>query len=156
MEGLKPNTEYSFSLAAISNKGIGAFTNELVQRTSQASMSEPAANGLYFVKPFFPTQTPPAARSALSQPPERLQPSLHRSICLLYQPSPLSSILTVPFLLPSASGSLTQPQQTCRMESALRLTLSLFLFSTIPPVSLLNECLISLRGHLCYLSVNSQ
>lgn len=54
MEGLKPNTEYSFSLAAISNKGIGAFTNELVQRTSQASMSEPAANGLYFVKPFSP------------------------------------------------------------------------------------------------------
>lgn len=52
MEGLKPNTEYSFSLAAISNKGIGAFTNELVQRTSQASMSQTAANGLYFVKPF--------------------------------------------------------------------------------------------------------
>lgn len=40
MERLKPNTEYSFSLAAISNKGIGAFTNELVQRTSQASMSK--------------------------------------------------------------------------------------------------------------------
>ena len=38
VERLKPNTEYSFSLAAISNKGIGAFTNELVQRTSQASM----------------------------------------------------------------------------------------------------------------------
>uniref|UniRef100_A0A8C4I6X6 protein-tyrosine-phosphatase n=1 Tax=Dicentrarchus labrax TaxID=13489 RepID=A0A8C4I6X6_DICLA len=35
VEGLKANTEYSFSLAAISNKGIGAFTNELVQRTSQ-------------------------------------------------------------------------------------------------------------------------
>lgn len=40
MEGLKANTEYSFSLAAISNKGIGAFTNELVQRTSQASTSQ--------------------------------------------------------------------------------------------------------------------
>uniref|UniRef100_A0AAY5KT59 protein-tyrosine-phosphatase n=1 Tax=Esox lucius TaxID=8010 RepID=A0AAY5KT59_ESOLU len=38
VEGLRANTEYSFSLAAISNKGIGAFTNELVQRTSQASM----------------------------------------------------------------------------------------------------------------------
>lgn len=37
MEGLRANTEYSFSLAAISNKGIGAFTNELVQRTAQAS-----------------------------------------------------------------------------------------------------------------------
>uniref|UniRef100_A0A7N8WJE9 protein-tyrosine-phosphatase n=1 Tax=Mastacembelus armatus TaxID=205130 RepID=A0A7N8WJE9_9TELE len=37
VEGLKANTEYSFSLAAISNKGIGAFTNELVQRTSQPS-----------------------------------------------------------------------------------------------------------------------
>uniref|UniRef100_A0A665WXK0 protein-tyrosine-phosphatase n=1 Tax=Echeneis naucrates TaxID=173247 RepID=A0A665WXK0_ECHNA len=36
VEGLKANTEYSFSLAAISNKGIGAFTNELVQRTSQS------------------------------------------------------------------------------------------------------------------------
>uniref|UniRef100_A0A665WZA3 protein-tyrosine-phosphatase n=1 Tax=Echeneis naucrates TaxID=173247 RepID=A0A665WZA3_ECHNA len=41
VEGLKANTEYSFSLAAISNKGIGAFTNELVQRTSQAK--SPAA-----------------------------------------------------------------------------------------------------------------
>ncbi|XP_060900420.1 receptor-type tyrosine-protein phosphatase S-like isoform X3 [Labrus mixtus] len=39
LEGLKANTEYSFSLAAISNKGIGAFTNELVQRTSQAKPS---------------------------------------------------------------------------------------------------------------------
>ncbi|XP_035861420.1 receptor-type tyrosine-protein phosphatase S-like isoform X1 [Sander lucioperca] len=39
VEGLKANTEYSFSLAAISNKGIGAFTNELVQRTSQAKPS---------------------------------------------------------------------------------------------------------------------
>ncbi|XP_060900421.1 receptor-type tyrosine-protein phosphatase S-like isoform X4 [Labrus mixtus] len=38
LEGLKANTEYSFSLAAISNKGIGAFTNELVQRTSQANV----------------------------------------------------------------------------------------------------------------------
>uniref|UniRef100_A0A8D3DCQ2 protein-tyrosine-phosphatase n=1 Tax=Scophthalmus maximus TaxID=52904 RepID=A0A8D3DCQ2_SCOMX len=37
VEGLKANTEYSFSLAAISSKGIGAFTNELVQRTSQPS-----------------------------------------------------------------------------------------------------------------------
>uniref|UniRef100_A0A4W5PKZ5 protein-tyrosine-phosphatase n=1 Tax=Hucho hucho TaxID=62062 RepID=A0A4W5PKZ5_9TELE len=39
VEGLRANTEYSFSLAAISNKGIGAFTNELVQRTSQAKPS---------------------------------------------------------------------------------------------------------------------
>ncbi|XP_071232918.1 receptor-type tyrosine-protein phosphatase S-like isoform X1 [Salvelinus alpinus] len=38
VEGLRANTEYSFSLAAISNKGIGAFTNELVQRTSQANV----------------------------------------------------------------------------------------------------------------------
>ncbi|KAM4556550.1 receptor-type tyrosine-protein phosphatase S isoform 2-T2 [Fundulus diaphanus] len=38
VEGLKANTEYSFSLAAISNKGIGAFTNEVVQRTSQANV----------------------------------------------------------------------------------------------------------------------
>ncbi|XP_031711078.1 receptor-type tyrosine-protein phosphatase S isoform X4 [Anarrhichthys ocellatus] len=38
VERLKANTEYSFSLAAISNKGIGAFTNELVQRTSQANV----------------------------------------------------------------------------------------------------------------------
>uniref|UniRef100_A0A671YY85 protein-tyrosine-phosphatase n=1 Tax=Sparus aurata TaxID=8175 RepID=A0A671YY85_SPAAU len=41
VEGLKANTEYSFSLAAISSKGIGAFTNELVQRTSQAKPSAP-------------------------------------------------------------------------------------------------------------------
>ncbi|CAB1452691.1 unnamed protein product, partial [Pleuronectes platessa] len=39
VEGLKANTEYSFSLAAISSKGIGAFTNELMQRTSQAKRS---------------------------------------------------------------------------------------------------------------------
>ncbi|XP_029561451.1 receptor-type tyrosine-protein phosphatase S isoform X4 [Salmo trutta] len=38
VEGLRANTEYSFSLAAISNKGIGAFTNELVQRTAQANV----------------------------------------------------------------------------------------------------------------------
>nr|XP_043879824.1 receptor-type tyrosine-protein phosphatase S-like isoform X1 [Solea senegalensis] len=38
VEGLKANTEYSFSLAAISSKGIGAFTNELVHRTSQANV----------------------------------------------------------------------------------------------------------------------
>ncbi|KAI4895204.1 hypothetical protein NFI96_004637 [Prochilodus magdalenae] len=39
VEGLRANTEYSFSLAAISSKGIGAFTNEMTQRTAQASMS---------------------------------------------------------------------------------------------------------------------
>uniref|UniRef100_A0A8C5I1N6 protein-tyrosine-phosphatase n=1 Tax=Gouania willdenowi TaxID=441366 RepID=A0A8C5I1N6_GOUWI len=44
VEGLKANTEYSFSLAAISNKGIGAFTNELVQRTSQASQKVSAGS----------------------------------------------------------------------------------------------------------------
>uniref|UniRef100_A0A1A7WDV9 protein-tyrosine-phosphatase n=1 Tax=Iconisemion striatum TaxID=60296 RepID=A0A1A7WDV9_9TELE len=38
VEGLKANTEYSFSLAAKSSKGIGAFTNELVQRTLQANV----------------------------------------------------------------------------------------------------------------------
>ncbi|XP_055084726.1 receptor-type tyrosine-protein phosphatase S-like isoform X7 [Periophthalmus magnuspinnatus] len=39
--GLQADTEYSFSLAATSNKGLGAFTNELVQRTSQAKPSAP-------------------------------------------------------------------------------------------------------------------
>ncbi|XP_052332407.1 receptor-type tyrosine-protein phosphatase S-like isoform X1 [Oncorhynchus keta] len=38
VEGLRANTEYALSLAAISNKGIGAFTNELVQRTAQANV----------------------------------------------------------------------------------------------------------------------
>uniref|UniRef100_A0A673AFV3 protein-tyrosine-phosphatase n=1 Tax=Sphaeramia orbicularis TaxID=375764 RepID=A0A673AFV3_9TELE len=38
--GLQADTDYSFSLAATSNKGLGAFTNELVQRTSQASTSQ--------------------------------------------------------------------------------------------------------------------
>nr|XP_055073668.1 receptor-type tyrosine-protein phosphatase S isoform X10 [Misgurnus anguillicaudatus] len=38
VEGLRANTEYSFSLAAVSNKGIGAFTNEISQRTSQANV----------------------------------------------------------------------------------------------------------------------
>uniref|UniRef100_A0A1A8ANB6 protein-tyrosine-phosphatase n=1 Tax=Nothobranchius furzeri TaxID=105023 RepID=A0A1A8ANB6_NOTFU len=38
VEGLKANTEYSFSLAAKSSKGIGTFTNELVQRTLQANV----------------------------------------------------------------------------------------------------------------------
>ncbi|XP_047662175.1 receptor-type tyrosine-protein phosphatase S isoform X8 [Tachysurus fulvidraco] len=36
VEGLRANTEYTFSLAAISSKGIGAFTNEIFQRTAQA------------------------------------------------------------------------------------------------------------------------
>lgn len=40
VEGLRANTEYTFSLAAVSNKGIGAFTNEINQRTAQASMCE--------------------------------------------------------------------------------------------------------------------
>uniref|UniRef100_A0A8B9LEW0 protein-tyrosine-phosphatase n=1 Tax=Astyanax mexicanus TaxID=7994 RepID=A0A8B9LEW0_ASTMX len=37
VEGLRANTEYFFSLAAVSNKGIGAFTNEISQKTSQPS-----------------------------------------------------------------------------------------------------------------------
>ncbi|XP_028856335.1 receptor-type tyrosine-protein phosphatase S isoform X7 [Denticeps clupeoides] len=41
VEGLKPNTEYFFSLAAISNKGIGAFTNEISQKSAQAKPSAP-------------------------------------------------------------------------------------------------------------------
>ncbi|XP_072294800.1 receptor-type tyrosine-protein phosphatase S isoform X10 [Eucyclogobius newberryi] len=38
VEGLRPNSEYHFSLAAISNKGIGAFTNDITQRTLQANV----------------------------------------------------------------------------------------------------------------------
>ncbi|XP_064195155.1 receptor-type tyrosine-protein phosphatase S-like isoform X11 [Anguilla rostrata] len=38
VEGLRANTEYSFSLAAVSNRGIGAFTSEVVQKTSQANV----------------------------------------------------------------------------------------------------------------------
>lgn len=38
VEGLRPNIEYRFSLAAVSNKGIGAFTNEISEKTLQASM----------------------------------------------------------------------------------------------------------------------
>ncbi|TSK53735.1 Receptor-type tyrosine-protein phosphatase S [Bagarius yarrelli] len=41
VEGLRANTEYFFTLAAISNKGIGAFTNEISQKTSQAKPSAP-------------------------------------------------------------------------------------------------------------------
>uniref|UniRef100_A0A8B9LGC9 protein-tyrosine-phosphatase n=1 Tax=Astyanax mexicanus TaxID=7994 RepID=A0A8B9LGC9_ASTMX len=41
VEGLRANTEYFFSLAAVSNKGIGAFTNEISQKTSQAKPSAP-------------------------------------------------------------------------------------------------------------------
>ncbi|MBN3296456.1 PTPRS phosphatase, partial [Amia calva] len=36
VENLRANTEYFFSIAAISEKGIGAFTNEIAQKTSQA------------------------------------------------------------------------------------------------------------------------
>uniref|UniRef100_A0A8C2GG64 protein-tyrosine-phosphatase n=1 Tax=Cyprinus carpio TaxID=7962 RepID=A0A8C2GG64_CYPCA len=36
VEGLRANTDYTFSLAAVSNKGIGAFTNEINQRTAQS------------------------------------------------------------------------------------------------------------------------
>ncbi|XP_069377940.1 receptor-type tyrosine-protein phosphatase S isoform X9 [Paralichthys olivaceus] len=38
VEGLRPNTDYHFSLAAISNKGIGAFTNDISQKTLQANV----------------------------------------------------------------------------------------------------------------------
>ncbi|XP_047442716.1 receptor-type tyrosine-protein phosphatase S isoform X13 [Mugil cephalus] len=38
VEGLSPNTEYHFSLAAVSNKGIGAFTNDISQKTLQANV----------------------------------------------------------------------------------------------------------------------
>uniref|UniRef100_A0A3P8YD34 protein-tyrosine-phosphatase n=1 Tax=Esox lucius TaxID=8010 RepID=A0A3P8YD34_ESOLU len=41
VEGLRANTEYHFSLAAISNKGIGAFTNDISQKTLQAKPSAP-------------------------------------------------------------------------------------------------------------------
>ncbi|XP_032428130.1 receptor-type tyrosine-protein phosphatase S isoform X4 [Xiphophorus hellerii] len=41
VESLRPNTKYRFSLAAISNKGIGAFTNEISERTLQAKPSAP-------------------------------------------------------------------------------------------------------------------
>uniref|UniRef100_A0A665WYY6 protein-tyrosine-phosphatase n=1 Tax=Echeneis naucrates TaxID=173247 RepID=A0A665WYY6_ECHNA len=41
VEGLRPNTEYRFSLAAISIKGIGAFTNDVSQKTLQAKPSAP-------------------------------------------------------------------------------------------------------------------
>uniref|UniRef100_A0A673CFU5 protein-tyrosine-phosphatase n=1 Tax=Sphaeramia orbicularis TaxID=375764 RepID=A0A673CFU5_9TELE len=41
VEGLRPNTDYHFSLAAISNKGIGAFTNDISQKTLQAKPSAP-------------------------------------------------------------------------------------------------------------------
>uniref|UniRef100_A0A8C9WUI8 protein-tyrosine-phosphatase n=1 Tax=Sander lucioperca TaxID=283035 RepID=A0A8C9WUI8_SANLU len=37
VENLRPNTEYHLSLAAISNKGIGAFTNDISQKTLQPS-----------------------------------------------------------------------------------------------------------------------
>ncbi|XP_066511321.1 receptor-type tyrosine-protein phosphatase S-like isoform X2 [Hoplias malabaricus] len=38
VEGLQPNTEYILSLAAISSKGIGAFTNEITRSTLQANV----------------------------------------------------------------------------------------------------------------------
>ncbi|XP_054874736.1 receptor-type tyrosine-protein phosphatase S isoform X7 [Amphiprion ocellaris] len=38
LEGLRPNTDYHFSLAAISNKGIGAFTNDISHKTLQANV----------------------------------------------------------------------------------------------------------------------
>ncbi|XP_028833164.1 receptor-type tyrosine-protein phosphatase S isoform X3 [Denticeps clupeoides] len=41
VDGLRANTEYTFSLAAKSNKGIGAYTNEISQRTAQAKPSTP-------------------------------------------------------------------------------------------------------------------
>ncbi|KAJ3600065.1 hypothetical protein NHX12_034017, partial [Muraenolepis orangiensis] len=38
VDGLRPNTEYVFTLAAISNKGLGAFTNDISQKTLQAKI----------------------------------------------------------------------------------------------------------------------
>ncbi|CAL8309799.1 unnamed protein product [Lota lota] len=41
VDGLRPNTEYVFALAAISNRGLGAFTNDISQKTLQAKPSAP-------------------------------------------------------------------------------------------------------------------
>ncbi|XP_076847753.1 LOW QUALITY PROTEIN: receptor-type tyrosine-protein phosphatase S [Brachyhypopomus gauderio] len=41
VEGLRANTEYHFSLAAVSKKGPGAFTNEISQKTSQQNPPPP-------------------------------------------------------------------------------------------------------------------
>ncbi|CAL8272483.1 unnamed protein product, partial [Arctogadus glacialis] len=41
VDGLRPNTEYLLSLAAVSNKGLGAFTNDITQKTLQAKPSAP-------------------------------------------------------------------------------------------------------------------
>ncbi|XP_031715592.1 receptor-type tyrosine-protein phosphatase S isoform X4 [Anarrhichthys ocellatus] len=41
VENLRPHTKYHFSLAAISIKGIGAFTNDISQKTLQAKPSAP-------------------------------------------------------------------------------------------------------------------
>lgn len=132
MEGLKANTEYSFSLAAISNKGIGAFTNELVQRTSQASTSQfdwghihrshniqlcytcyVIISQTHFMPMFCPLHTDSLRYIVLVKPGNHL--CLSSSI-LFINPSvqpPLPSIylrLTVPFLLAPASRFLTQPK----------------------------------------------
>lgn len=99
VEGLKPNTEYSFSLAAISTKGIGAFTNELVQRTSQASMSQTWLMALIPFRAFgHAVMLYLAQLGALSQAPDPLRCFHHPCI----GPS-VSSISSPPLIHPDCA-----------------------------------------------------
>ncbi|TRY60380.1 hypothetical protein DNTS_025785 [Danionella cerebrum] len=88
VENLRPNTEYHFSLAAISHKGIGAFTNEISQKTSQANVhpGQVSAPGLELLSPALGLAEPSAA-------PQDVQCSSSSSTSLLvsWRPPPVQS-----------------------------------------------------------------
>ncbi|XP_066511325.1 receptor-type tyrosine-protein phosphatase S-like isoform X6 [Hoplias malabaricus] len=99
VEGLQPNTEYILSLAAISSKGIGAFTNEITRSTLQA---KPSAA---------PREVQCMSRSSSSllvswrPPPEESQNGVLTGYELRYRP------------VHEDSGTEALPEKTVRLEA---------------------------------------
>lgn len=176
VEGLKANTEYSFSLAAISSKGIGAFTNELVQRTSQASTSPfhrvhthththwDAINvdwimslRVSLVHMFYSNVLSPthAACSALSSAPDLAKPGTHLHIYLIYQPicpapPPIHpSTFDCAFLPPLGRSLSYAAKASWQMEMEHRLMSRSSFSSPSFHFFPLYQCLMSLKGRNC-------
>ena len=178
VEGLKANTEYSFSLAAISNKGIGAFTNELVQRTSQASTSLfDRVHALHlqahthkempyvliisclslvsYANILSSTHTVSSTQSSAPDPGKTWEPSSHLSIYLIYQPicptpPPIHpSMFDCAFLPYARPLAFLHSQNIMTDGDGAPINVSLCLFFTLLSLFPLYQCLMSLKGRNC-------
>uniref|UniRef100_A0A8C2GHD5 protein-tyrosine-phosphatase n=1 Tax=Cyprinus carpio TaxID=7962 RepID=A0A8C2GHD5_CYPCA len=95
VEGLRANTDYTFSLAAVSNKGIGAFTNEINQRTAQLMLEDLQPETLYSISVAAYTIKGDGAQSVahLVQTPIRLCLVNETSAALIWTPQQSSNPL---------------------------------------------------------------